>query len=273
MMISFQKHRVIFGQAATLFLCLIPWFILERRKSLNMDIIWMINCASRFLHGQTMTEGFNHEELPLATIVYIPAYLLSHYTGMSFAAAAFWTTTAYISLSCLAVLFLAAHLLKKDEAFLLAASAAVAGTAGVLNEFGQRDQILFLGLLLFVLGSIILTRGINCSRTLLLPVFAVGAVLVLLKPHHGLLPVLFLVHRAWVQKRWTIVRDMDFLAMAIATAGYVAVIWFFFNGWATEVFPDALRLYPMAYNNIPAVVCVAMELALVYAFVFLLYQM
>src|ERR1035437_5799609 len=150
MMISFQKHRVIFGQAATLFLCLIPWFILERRKSLNMDIIWMINCASRFLHGQTMTEGFNHEELPLATIVYIPAYLLSHYTGMSFAAAAFWTTTAYISLSCLAV------------------SAAVAGTAAVLNEFGQRDQILVRILLPFVLGQIILTRGINCSRTLLL---------------------------------------------------------------------------------------------------------
>ncbi len=75
---------------------------------------------------------------------------------------------------------------------MLAALAGIAGTEAFLADFGQRDQLVALSMLPFVLGQVILTRRIDCPRALLAAVFAVGAVLVLLKPHNGLLPVVFL---------------------------------------------------------------------------------
>ena len=185
----FRRPGSFFEQAATLFLCLIPWFVVEQKKAINWDIEWMTTCAGRLLHGLTMTQGSYHAELPLAAIVYIPVYLLSEYAGIPFAAGGFLTTSIYVFLSCATIFFLASRLLERDEAFLLSALAAVAATAAFLADFGQRDQLVALSMLPFVLGQIILTRRIDCPRALLAVVFAVGAVLVLLKPHHGLLPV------------------------------------------------------------------------------------
>ncbi len=268
-----SRFRRFFWPSLVFVLCLPPWFVVEQIKAINWDSWWMTLCAGRYVNGQSSTQGFFHEELPLATLVHIPAYLLSHYAGMPFAPAIFWTTCLYLFISCVAVFLLARRLLPDDEPFVFALIAALAGTTPLLAEFGERDQMIVMGLLPFVLGQLILTLRIECPKRLLLPVFAVGAILVLLKPHHGLLPVLLIIHRAWKQKRWSVVKDMDFLALTIATAGYAAVIWLFFNDWATQVLPDAVKLYLGAYTDMKIVMTYAAGLAFAYGVILILYNM
>lgn len=265
-------HRF-FWPALVFALCLPPWFVVEHIKAINWDSWWMTLCAGRYVNGQSSTQGFFHEEMPLATLVHIPAYLLSHYMNIPFVPAIFWTTCLYLFISCTAVFYLARRLLPDDEPFIFALLAALAGTTPLLAEFGERDQMIVMGLLPFVLGQLMLTYRIECPKKLLLPVFAAGAILVLLKPHHGLLPTLLIVHRAWTQKRWSVVRDMDFIALAVATSGYLAVIWFFFNDWATQVLPDAVKLYLGAYTDMKIVIIYAVGLAFIYGLIFIVYQM
>jgi hypothetical protein len=269
----FRRPGPLFEQSAALFLCLIPWFVVEQRKAINWDIEWMTTCAGRLLQGLTMTQASYHADPPLAAIVYIPVYLLSEYAGIPFAAGGFLTTSIYVFLSCAVVFFLMARLLEKDEAFLLSAFAGIAATTAFLADFGERDQLVALGMLPFILGQVILARRTECPRALLAVVFAVGAVLVLLKPHYGLLPVVFLVHRAIAQKRRSIFMDMDFLALAIAAAGYAAIVWFFFNDYPATIMPDVLRLYFWTFNNMTLVARAAAGLAVLYAFVFLCYRL
>jgi hypothetical protein len=253
----------------TLLLCLVPWVTMEHDKAINYDIFWCTTGALRLLHGATMVSGFYDSNPPLRLAVYVPLYFFSHLTGSSYATAALVTTLVYLALSAMAVFSLATRILGPDEAFILSVGTILAGTVLATAEFGERDQFLVFGLLPFVLGQIILTYRIPCSRFLLVTVFAVGAVLIL---PFGLLPLALLVHRCSLQKRWSVILDLDFVALSVAALSYAAIVWLFFQDYATGILPDALKFY-LSDDAVHVIVFYAVFLSVLYLAAYSLFFM
>ncbi len=240
----------VFGAVVGLALtfAMLSWLPFEYLKAITPDIFWLMGAAGKLLHGARMVDAVYDPSPPLSIAVYIPAYLLSH-CGISEELAVIVTTLAYAFVSCLAVYALGRRIVGRDEALVVTISFFLAETVLSTAEFGQRDQIIVFSLLPFVLGQILLTRRIACPRLLLYVVFASGAVLVLLKPHFGLVPAVFLIHRGIVQKRWSVVRDPDFVLLSLFSILYVASVWLFFRDYAVVILPDVLKLYLPAARN------------------------
>lgn len=257
-------HRPVMVLA--LVMALVPWVWLEYTKAINPDIFWLTTGAGRYLHGMGMADGIYDPNPPLSIIVYIPAYLLSR-CGISMDLAIITTTAAYLFAACLAVYSLARRLAGRETAMIVTISFLLAGTTLCTAEFGQRDQMVAFSLMPFVLGQLILTRRMACSRLLLNGVFITGSILILLKPHFGLVPAVFLIQRGFVQKRWSIIRDPDFVMLALCSILYVVAIWFLFHDYAIVIFPDVLKLYLPSTHSMVVVVYSAI-LALIYLDIF-----
>lgn len=118
------------------------------------------------------------------------------------------------------------------------------------QQYGERDQYVGLALIPFTLMQLAITYKLPYPKALKWPVFLVGSMLILLKPHHGLIPTLLLLHRMIVQRRWTIVKDVDFLSLLMMTSSYIAATWFFFPDFIKIILPDVLDLYLGMQNKL-----------------------
>src|SRR5690606_32184496 len=119
--------------------------------------------------------------------------------------------------------------------------------------FGERDQILGIALFPFVMIQLGLTFSWPRPRPAVFwSVVIFGAVLILLKPHFGLLPTILLLHRAILQRRLALWKDPDFIALVTATSCYILFLLVFFSDYLTIILPDVLRLYlPESEGNAP----------------------
>lgn len=232
-----------------LLLALLPWFIIQSQYSMNANIVWLTHGVTRLLDGGTMSGNIYDPNPPLSLLFYIPPVLVAKYSFITLPDALTLYTTLLLALSVWAVhsILGAWHFLSRNDVRIITATYLIAATVVSVFDYGERDHVLLFGLFPFVLAQISLTYRLPLPKKLSWPVFIAGAVLILLKPHHGLLPTLLLVHRMIVQKRlFSIVRDRDFLCLAAATLSYIAIIFLFFRDYTTVIFPDVLTLYMSA---------------------------
>lgn len=119
--------------------------------------------------------------------------------------------------------------------------------------YAERDHVIALGLLPFVLIQFAITRKIKLPRKILIPVLILGTLAILIKPHFGLLPTIILLNRMILQKRlFSIIKDLDFIILAVMSASYIAITIIIFPDFLTVILPDVLNFY-LHYNN-PSVV-------------------
>ena len=225
---------------------LLPWFALHIQLSLNGDIVWLITAAERMLAGLSMTENYYEVNPPLSILYNLPPVILGkilpfpiHYVivfyFLALIALAGWVSYKITSLW---------DFISRDERFIILAGFLIANTVIVTVSIGERDQIVILGLLPFMLAQIGMTWGYKQNNVLFWAVMILGTIAVLIKPHFGLLPTLLLIHRMIVQKRFfSIMRDADFLALAIGTLSYVGIIIIFFQDFVHDVLPGVIDLY------------------------------
>jgi hypothetical protein len=88
------------------------------------------------------------------------------------------------------------------------------------------------------------------NKALLFSVLFFGTLAVLVKPHYGLLPSVFLLHRMLKQRRLNIFSDPDFVFLAIGTLAYIAIVLVCFPGYVQAILPDALDLY-LVHKDFP----------------------
>ncbi len=255
---------------AALIAALLPWLYVEYAKAFNHDIYWLTVGAGRLLHGATMAGAVYDPNPPLSIVVYIPLYLLAKTVGVSFAAAAILTNGVYMALAAASVYALAKCITGSQHAAIIAIAFVLANTVLCTGEFGQRDQMVAITIMPLVLGQIILTRRIACSRLLLYAAFVAGAMLILLKPHFGIIPAAFLLHRSLMRRRLPVL-DADFIILSAAAVCYLAIIWLCFRDYATEIFPDVVRLY-LGFDTSPIVFVLAGGLAIFYITLWALYR-
>lgn len=224
---------------------LFTWLSVHSQTAITADTLWLCDAAGRLLSGHKMSESFYDPNPPLSVILYLPPALIAKLGWMTTYSAAFY----YTLLLVLIFTFLTFRLLKAAPDIDATANMTITGalliSATVLSSlsFTERDQILGAALVPFVLAQIAVTRKWPVSRMVLHLALLLGAILILLKPHHGLIPTLILLHRLVTQKRLDVCKDPDFLYLAGAVIAYISVLFLFFHDYLSVIFPDVLSLY------------------------------
>jgi hypothetical protein len=225
---------------------ILPALYFNFARSINYDIAWLVIAAERLLRGGSMLTDAFETNPPLSLLVMAPPVLLSWLTKIPL----YYCTTLYSTL-VVAASALACHALLRRLDFLAPRDVDVLIAAYLLGmivfptiDYGERDHLVLAGMFPFVLWQICFTLGRPVPKKLSWAVLALGTLLILVKPHHGLLPTLMLIHRAVVQKRlFGIMRDPDFAALAYGVLLYISLIGIFFTDYTLQILPDVLSLY------------------------------
>jgi hypothetical protein len=243
-----------------LVLSLIPWFSIQLHQSLNTDLAWLTIAAGRLLDGAKMADAYYDPNPPLSVLVQlIPAFI-----SRAFSIPVYYATFFYsITLVCLSswtvwLILRVSQQFKPAEIQILMVAYILANTVLTGQYLGERDHYIVLALFPFVLIQAGLTYGFQLPHRIKWPVLALGAIMILLKPHYGLIPVLILLHRMIRQRRWLIFKDPDFIALTVATFLYALTLVLFFPDFLKIILPDSLSFY--VANRAPWVMQIALPL-------------
>ncbi len=230
---------------ALLMLSLLPWFSNYIAQVVNVDIAYLTLSAGRLLNGEMMSSAYYDTNPPLSIIVQIPPALLSKITPIPL----YYSISIYIftllTLSTVATYFL----LKKtpdisaNQRWLMIAAFITANTVMAGYDFGQKDHILAIALIPLVLMQILITMDIKVNSILKWSVLLAGGLLILLKPHYGLVPAAIFLHRMIYQRRINIFKDPDFLCLTAMAIAYISIIYIFFEDFITVILPDIIIFY------------------------------
>lgn len=224
---------------------LYTWFSIQVQVNITADTLWLADAAGRLIHGEAMSQSFYDPNPPLSMILYIPAVWAAGTGLISLHNALFAYVLLFLAGASVTTYKILRVIPGTDKAAAMASTAAliIASTVMASGSYTERDQMIGIWLVPFVLTQLALTKGWPVPAPLRHMTFLVGAVLILIKPHHGLLPTLLIIHRAITQKRLSVWRDADFLYLAAGVIGYAVLLAFYFPDFLQVMLPDILRLY------------------------------
>lgn len=218
---------------------------------ISSDIAIVLSFAQRILDGMSAVEGYYDPNPPMSFITYIPAVLLSKLCGIPLYQAHVYYALIWIVASAVTSMLILRSLLADRGMYHLLVVTMLAGLIIVPGlDFGDRDHLIVIGLLPFLLAQIAYLKGKDISQTLKYGAFFMGAVTVLIKPHYGLLPVFLMAVRLWLDRKISTVFRADFYCLAVAVLIYIAVVLLFFRDFAFIILPDILSLYINVRNPV-----------------------
>jgi hypothetical protein len=224
---------------------LLPWFLTRIQQVTNSDVLWLCEALSRIFSGAHMVDAAYEPNPPLSLLVYTLPVLANSILHIPLHYAVFAQTLTLVALSAFAVykLLRQSGLFQQSFVTVLTAAFILMNTYGVSLFFSERDQMIALGLVPFVLLQACITCNLPIPKYLKWPVLALGTLFILLKPHHGLIPSFMLLHRLLRRRDMSVLKDADFLALASGTIIYTAAALYFFPDYFTTILPDVIRLY------------------------------
>ncbi len=228
-----------------LIVTLMPWAVSILRTPLHSDLVWLYEGFARLAAGQSMTDSIFEPNPPLSLFTYALPYYLSALTGLPSWVTIFIYVMGLLALGAGVVRYAVARLAGPDSyaPWLVMAAYVVSQSIMTTTLYGERDHLIGIALLPFVLLQYALNRDVQIPKTLQWSVFLAGAVIILLKPHHGLVPFCLIVYRMLKQKNLSFIRDADFLALTLAVLAYGALLCFGFADYRHIIFPDVVQLY------------------------------
>lgn len=241
------------------------WFHVYSQAYTAADTLWLADAAGRLLNGERMSDSYYDPNPPLSIILYTIPALISKIGLLPIHMAVFYYTIAILAFMA----FLLARIIKavpqsdNQTLFLCVAAFIIANTTLTAITFTERDQILGMALCPFVLTQVFITKKWELPRWLRHTSLLCGAIFVLLKPHHGLLPTLILLHRAISQKRIDLWKDADFIYLACGVLAYAVLCLTYFKDYTFTILPDVLALYSQTAS--PAIVKYYAHYVLIFA--------
>lgn len=209
--------------------------------SVNSDVAWLSLCAERLINGGTLTNSCYDTNPPLSVLVYAPFIWLSRITTLPNYSFIFWVTLALIMFATYAT-----YKLSRNN--ILTASFLAAVTIIPSLYYAERDHFIAIMLLPFILLQLSITKKETLNTALKYSVLILGSLALLLKPHFGLIPIFMILHRMRYQRTIWVLKDADFIVLAVSCLTYLAIIFTFYNDFLTQILPDIVEFY-LGYNN------------------------
>lgn len=238
-------HKMLLWLFCISILGFVPWLYLQMQNAIHGDMAWLLIAAGRLLDGRDMASAYYDPNPPLSVILHVPPVFISRLLGAPVEHVANAMILLFIigcgALSALVMRRLS-HLDALDRYTLLLAFGAGATIIASVS-FGERDHLIGVALFPFILTQLALSWGERIPRPLQLIIFALGTFMILVKPHFGIVPTVLLLHRLWIRKDLSLLKDLDFLILAAGTLTYTGSIFAFFPDYVDVIFPDVLALY------------------------------
>jgi hypothetical protein len=221
-------------------LLMLPWLMIAGQVSINGDVAWLVHAAQHVVNGAAMTDQFYDTNPPLSFILYIPVlWIASFGVPLWYAADIYTLCVAVTSLGLLAGILRHARGIEPHHYWLVIIGYLMAVTFPARFELGQKDHLLAITLVPFLMAQFALSEKWPVPRWLLLAAFIFGAPFILMKPHYGLLPALMIAHGFYRQRQI----KADFFVLATGCVAYAAVIWLWFPDFIATVMRASAILY------------------------------
>lgn len=226
-------------------MAVIPWLYNRITMSLAGNITWLLIGADRIFQGQSFLQHVYETNPPLCVFIYLPHVLLSYVLSLSLPTAATITTLAMIGLSVLTSSEILKRLTFISPLERHAMTVTIIASLTLLSDvfFADREHLVLLALVPFLLCQYAMTEKVKLPAVILYPTLLAGTIMILVKPHYGLLAVFMFLQRLIRQRRISIVLDHDFLLLSVMTVCYIGFVFIFHHDYVSQVFPDALSLY------------------------------
>ncbi len=245
-----EQNKILLIQHFILYLVTVVVALRQFSISIHPDTSWLTSCALRFYKGIPLTEGCYDTNPPLSILIYIPSVVLSDITSLEIYYSIYTTIFAliFVCMVCTQILIKRLHFLSGEEQLLFMAAYTAAVVISPQYDFSQRDHLIAITAIPLFLIQVSITRGIAIPPLVKHVILAFGALMMMVKPHYGLLPALLIAHRMFSQKRITVIFDSDFVYLACACVIYILTLHLYFPDFFTVILPDAANYY-LPYKN------------------------
>lgn len=251
---------------------LAPWFVVRIQQATNSDILWLCEALTRVLAGGRMSDVAYETNPPLSLFIYTIPVALRSYVPLHYGT--FLQTVLIMGASAYAARRIMRSWSHLDPRAIdiITAGFLLATSLGASLYFGERDHLIGLALFPFILLQITITNNWNRPKGWTWPIFAIGTIFILMKPHYGLLPSLLLLHRLCIRKNASVLKDPDFLCLAILTCLYAGLIAILFPDYLQVILPDVIALYvamgqwPLISGGVYAILIIAVIAGIILAF-------
>jgi hypothetical protein len=209
------------------------------------DVAILTHFAERMLSGAPMSEAYYEVNPPMSMIIYIPVIWMKHLLKLTM----YDAHMIYVQMLTLISLGMTWGLLKrlpfpeiKQKHFIF--GLLVIGLIMVPNfSFGDREHIIMLGLIPFMLVQAALHLRADIPKSLSIPALVFGTIGIMVKPHYGLIPTVLMLWRFWSHKDCRFYKAPDFLALALGVIAYGVVLFTLFPDYLNIIMPDVIALY------------------------------
>ncbi len=245
-----EKNKILIIQNFILLSVTASLSLLRITKSIHPDTSWLTSCAQRLYDGISLIQGCYDTNPPLSTLIYIPAVVLTELTSLQIYYSVYLTIFLLIFVSCLCAHLIIKNMpfLSKEEQFVFMAAYTAATVISPQYDFSQRDHLIAVTAIPFFLVQVAITKKITVPPLVKHIVLSLGTLMIMVKPHYGLLPALLIAHRIYAQKRLSVVFASDFAYLAAGSAIYAATLYIFFPDFIFTILPDIINYY-LPYNN------------------------
>lgn len=224
---------------------LLPWVHLFLTQPVNVDILWLSLVMERLLSGQSMNTHAYETNPPLSALVYIIPAFLHKLTGLPLQISTILQSLLLLagSFAMLGQALKNFSFLQRDQRDLLLIGFVAAATICSMTFFGERDHYIGLVLPAFILIQLSITQGVCTHKRFMWIFLMIGTLLILVKPPHGLLPTLMILHRIIKRRDLSTLKDPDFIALSTMTILCLGVTTVFFPDYIGTVMPDVINYY------------------------------
>ncbi len=221
------------------------WSFLYGQIYLNTDLGWLLLCLERFLDGGSYTSDFYETNPPLSFLIYLPAYPLYTFVGISPAFAIHLLFFGYMAISGLVIFKYLRNLGYPDTmitallTFFLFAQTWMLGTS-----FGQKDQLIFLCLIPFILMQVSAYAKKDIDNPLGYFSAFLGALAVCLKPHYIMVAAVFYLTRLYKNRSLPELLKAKDVWIFIGTGlAYLIFLRLVFPDYVDVILPETVDFY------------------------------
>ncbi len=212
---------------------------------LDIDIGWLLQCLERFLAGGKYGVDFYESNPPMSFLIYMPAYPLYSYLGISAHLSVLLLFMGYIAISNFIVYKLLRRIdYKISHIFTIISALIVIETWVAGNVFASKDHLIFIFIVPLLLLQYLITIDKKPSNKIMIAAIIMGAIAICLKPHYAVVPAIFFAHRLFISR--SIIKTIispDFIGMLIFGLSYIGFIYIAAPEYIYILLPELNAVY------------------------------